>query len=329
MFDPIASFLGKTISFFYELIPNLGVAIILLTVAVNLVLFPLTLKQTRSMRAMQELQPELKELQRELKHDKQALQQATMELYRERGINPLAGCLPMLLQLPIWFALFSALRSFSTAFVAPVEGESLLGPLKFVLRDSRLFHDIAAWGSAPVETQSSFAGWKDFLWMDLGDSASEAFSTGFRTALPYLITILIVMGTTYWQTIQTQKRTKNDDQSQEKQPQQQAGQAMMKIMPFFMGLISFNLPGGLPVYFAAANLFRIGQQALIIRLDERKAAAGDAPEKKEKQAPTKGTAPKPAPPATKTPSGGTSTTPRPQQRRPQGSKKRGKKRKRR
>jgi YidC/Oxa1 family membrane protein insertase len=326
MFDPIASFLGKTISFFYELIPNLGVAIILLTIAVNLVLFPLTLKQTRSMRAMQELQPELKELQRELKHDKQALQQATMELYRERGINPLAGCLPMILQLPIWFALFSALRSFSSAFVSPEPGVSAAGPLKFVLRDSRLFDDIATWGNALDAGEPASGAWKDFLWMDLGNSASDAFSTGFMTALPYLITILIVMGTTYWQTIQTQKRTKNDDQGQEKQPQQQAGQAMMKIMPFFMGLISFNLPGGLPVYFGAANLFRIGQQALIIRLDERKAAAaGDVPEK---SAPARKPAPKPNPPARKQPSGGSGTTPRPQQRGPQGSKKRGKKRKR-
>ena len=327
MFDPIASFLGKTISFFYELIPNLGVAIILLTVAVNLVLFPLTLKQTRSMRAMQALQPELKELQRELKQDKQALQQATMELYRERGINPLAGCLPMILQLPIWFALFSALRSFSSAFVSPEAGVSSAGPLKFVLRDSRLFDDIATWGNALEAGEPASGAWKDFLWMDLGNSASDAFSTGFVTALPYLITILIVMGTTYWQTIQTQKRTKDDDQDKEKQPQQQAGQAMMKIMPFFMGLISFNLPGGLPVYFGAANLFRIGQQALIIRLDERKTDGADAAPKA--QAPAKGTAKKPAPSPKPEPSRGKPTTPRPQQHRPQGSKKRGKKRKRR
>ncbi|NIP92181.1 MAG: membrane protein insertase YidC, partial [Akkermansiaceae bacterium] len=77
-----------TLSFFYGLIPNFGIAIILLTITIGLLLFRLTLKQTRSMRALQEIQPEIKRLQRELKHDKQAQQQAMMDLYKEKGVNP-------------------------------------------------------------------------------------------------------------------------------------------------------------------------------------------------------------------------------------------------
>jgi YidC/Oxa1 family membrane protein insertase len=115
MWDAIREFLGAVVSFFYGLIPNLGVAIILLTVAVGLVLFPLTLKQTRSMRAMQLLQPEIKRLQKEYAGDKPALQQATLALYKERGVNPAAGCLPLLLQMPVWFALFQVLQSFSAS----------------------------------------------------------------------------------------------------------------------------------------------------------------------------------------------------------------------
>ena len=115
MWDAIREFLGAVVSFFYGLIPNLGVAIILLTVAVGLVLFPLTLKQTRSMRAMQLLQPELKRLQKEHVGDKPGLQQATLALYKERGVNPAAGCLPLLLQMPVWFALFQVLQSFSAS----------------------------------------------------------------------------------------------------------------------------------------------------------------------------------------------------------------------
>ena len=113
MWDAIREFLGAVVSFFYGLVPNLGVAIILLTVAVGLLMFPLTLKQTRSMRAMQLLQPELKRLQKEYVGDKPGLQQATLALYKERGVNPAAGCLPMLLQMPIWFALYQVLQSFS------------------------------------------------------------------------------------------------------------------------------------------------------------------------------------------------------------------------
>src|SRR4030043_165521 len=113
MGDAIREFLGGGGWVFYGLIPNLGVAIILLTIAVGVVLFPLTLKQTRSMKAMQEIQPELKRLQKEHAGDKQAMQQATMDLYKSRGVNPAAGGLPMLLQMPIWFALYQVLRSFA------------------------------------------------------------------------------------------------------------------------------------------------------------------------------------------------------------------------
>jgi len=91
MWDTIREFLGAVVSFFYGLVPNLGVAIILLTVAVGLLMFPLTLKQTRSMRAMQLLQPELKRMQKEYAGDKAGLQQATLALYKERGVNPAAG----------------------------------------------------------------------------------------------------------------------------------------------------------------------------------------------------------------------------------------------
>ncbi|MBP1632558.1 MAG: rane protein insertase, YidC/Oxa1 family, partial [Acidobacteria bacterium] len=87
MWDTVREFLGAVVSFFYGLVPNLGVAIILLTVAVMLLLFPLTLKQVRSMRAMQQLQPELKRLQKEYVGDKPGLQQATLALYKERGVN--------------------------------------------------------------------------------------------------------------------------------------------------------------------------------------------------------------------------------------------------
>ncbi|MFV9672661.1 MAG: YidC/Oxa1 family membrane protein insertase, partial [Acidimicrobiia bacterium] len=103
--------LGGVLNFFYQFIPNLGIAIILLTLAISLVLFPLTLKQTRSMKAMQEIQPEVKRLQKELKGDKEELNKELMALYQERGVNPAAGCLPMIVQMPLWFGLFSVLRS--------------------------------------------------------------------------------------------------------------------------------------------------------------------------------------------------------------------------
>jgi len=247
IWDGLQSILGAIVSFFYGLIPNLGIAIILLTIVVGLAMFPLTLKQTRSMRAMQEMQPEIKRLQAELKHDRQALQEATMALYKERNVNPAAGCLPLILQMPIWFALFSVLRSFAST-----------EPAKFLIDGSRLASDIVA---SPPEGIY-------FLGMDLTVTPGVAYQWGWVAAIPYFITILVVIATAWYQQKQTMARSQNQDQ------QQPPGQAVMKIFPLFFGFISFQMPAGLVVYFAASQVFRIGQQAFIIALDDRREEQG-------------------------------------------------------
>jgi YidC/Oxa1 family membrane protein insertase len=292
--------LGAILSFFYSLIPNFGIAVILLTIVIGVILFPLTLKQTRSMKAMQEIQPELKRLQRDLKHDRQAQQAAMMELYKERGVNPAAGCLPLILQMPVWFALFSVLRAFASSDLATA--------IKYVTSGSAL--------ETAVTRAVNGAGTLDFLWMDMRVSPSKSIAEqGFVRAMPYLITIVVVMITAYWQQKQTMAKTQPNAQPQ-------PGQAVMKIFPFFFGFISFNLPAGLVVYFAASQLFRIGQQAMILGLDTRR---------KEK-APSRPKAPPPkeqaeTPTAKSNPAG--ASQPPAATRRPQGSKKkRGKKRRR-
>lgn len=314
IWNGIQQILGATLSFFYDLIPNFGMAIILLTVAIGLLLFRLTLKQTRSMRAMQEIQPEIKRIQRELKQDKQAQQAAMMELYKEKGVNPAAGCLPLILQMPIWFALFSVLRSFGSGQLAE--------RLKWVTEGSAL--------EAAVQAHTTARPTLDFLWMDLTRTPSqvgfgETLADGTEVAgdlmafIPYVITILVVMATAYWQQKQTMSR--NTQQGQQQQP----GQAIMKIFPFFFGFISFNMPTGLVVYFAASQIFRIGQQALIIKLDEKhdeEAAAAPKESKKNKSGPHE-------PPPADTADPETGPTSKPVKRQPQGSKKkRGKKRRR-
>src|SRR5438874_6297285 len=110
MFKPLASPLSSLMAFFYGLVPNYGISIILLTVVVMLVLTPFTVKSTRSMLAMQRLQPEIKRLQQQHKNDRQALNEAMMAFYKEHNVNPLGGCLPMLLQMPVFFGLYEAIR---------------------------------------------------------------------------------------------------------------------------------------------------------------------------------------------------------------------------
>ncbi len=103
--------LVPTLNFFHGLIPNYGIAIILLTLLVRIIFWPLTHKSTESMKRMQAIQPQLKEIQAKFKGEPQKLQQETMRIYRENKVNPMSSCLPMLIQIPVFIALFTVLRS--------------------------------------------------------------------------------------------------------------------------------------------------------------------------------------------------------------------------
>ena len=123
----IQNFLGHILDGAYKVIPSYGLAIIILTLLVRVVLIPLTVKQIRSMAAMNKLQPELKRLQQKYKGDRQKLNEEMMKLYREHGVNPLGGCFPLLMQAPVFIALYSVLRagiSFDVALASPVQAPS-------------------------------------------------------------------------------------------------------------------------------------------------------------------------------------------------------------
>jgi len=120
----ILNFLGHVLDGIYKVIPSYALAIIILTLLVRVVLIPLTVKQIRSMAAMNKLQPELKRLQQKYKGDRQKLNEEMMKLYREHGVNPLGGCFPLLMQAPVFIALYSVLRSavpFDVALASPVQ----------------------------------------------------------------------------------------------------------------------------------------------------------------------------------------------------------------
>lgn len=125
LFGALVGFLSDSIQFFYNLtlnmgVPNYGIAIMMFTVAIKVLLFPLTSIQVRSMKKMQEIQPRIKELQEKHKKDPQKSQQAMMELYKKEKVNPFSGCLPLLVQMPILIALFNSLRTFFDPIKHPV-----------------------------------------------------------------------------------------------------------------------------------------------------------------------------------------------------------------
>src|SRR4030042_6180877 len=119
--QPFVTFFKMALEFFFQYVHNYGVAIILLTVSVRIILLPLTITQTRNMIQMQRIQPKLKELQQKYKDDKEKLQKELMAFYKEHNVNPLAGCFPLLLQMPIFFALYRVLIDYPN-----LKGESFL-----------------------------------------------------------------------------------------------------------------------------------------------------------------------------------------------------------
>jgi len=238
IWNGLQSILGTLLAFFYDIVPNYGIAIILLTILVNFVVFPLTLKQTRSTRAMQEIQPDVERLRKKHKDDPETLNQEIMALYRERGVNP-AGCfLPLLVQMPIWFALFRVLRE----------------PLNWIPEGSKL---AVARAGGPL----------NFLSMDLEVAPSEVVSSSglfSLEAIPYVLLVGFVVLTGFLQ----QKLTTPRNQ-QHTNPQAAQAQRITKILPIFFGVISYIWPAGLNLYFATSNTFRTGQQLLIFRIDGR------------------------------------------------------------
>lgn len=108
----IGQILFNLLSFFYDITNSYGIAIVLLTLVFRFVTFPLNLKQIKSTKAMNALVPERKKLEEKYKNDKQKLNEEMMQLYQKHKINPLAGCLPMLIQFPVFIAMFNVVRNF-------------------------------------------------------------------------------------------------------------------------------------------------------------------------------------------------------------------------
>lgn len=257
LFDILKQALGSVLAFFYDILApplsegaGLGVAIILLTIFINLVVFPLTLKQTRATRAFTEIQPEIKRLQKEYKDDPQEMQKRLMALQKSAGATP-GGCLlPLLIQMPIWFALFQLLQN---PLIRDPDGAVVAGA-------AHPINPASALGQALQDGTD-----KLFLGMDLSFSPSNAFAISLRTALPYLILMMVMVATQYvqqWHSTYGQERPAD-------QKGAGAQQAITKIMPLFIGFISWNFPAGLVLYWTTSNLFRLGQQALIFKMDGR------------------------------------------------------------
>ena len=219
MFDPILKAIGWLLSIFYAAVPNLGISIILLTFTIMLLLYPLTAKQARSMIAMQMHQPEIKRIQAKYKNDRAKMNEEVMKYYQEQKINPLAGCLPLVIQLPIFFALFRVLRS----------------PYKYVPDTSKLYSAFCSTKTGGLATVSQCSGdlkrfsylptHQKFLGVDLSVTAPSQVTT-WATIVAFSFVLLSVLSG-FMQSRQAQRRT----------PQANKQMAtVMKILPVAFGI---------------------------------------------------------------------------------------------
>jgi YidC/Oxa1 family membrane protein insertase len=243
--------LAGLLAFFYGIIANYAIAIGLLTLTVMLVLSPLTLKSTRSMLAMQRLQPEVKKIQQKYKggdtQQKQQMQQEMMALYKEHQVNPMSGCLPMLVQLPVLFVMYHIIRGLTQVRSA---GACPGFDPKYLDKGTRLFQDLCSSG----REMNAFG-------MDLAKSASQALSDSIPGGIPFLLLTGSVAFVQYYQSRQMTRRN----------PGAQSPQIQMvtKVMPVMFGVFSFAFPAALNVYWLISGLFRVGQQGAMYRWDPR------------------------------------------------------------
>lgn len=225
---------------------NVVLSIVVFTVLVRLAILPLTAQQQRSSKRMQELQPELKKLQEKHKNDREKLAAEQMALYKEHGVNPFGGCLPLLIQFPILIGLYQAI--IFTLAATPFQLLDLSG--RFLLPG--LDHLV------PLEN----------LWLGMDLSQPPTNNPQWALALPVLVLV-----TTWAQSKLTVTPAPTQGSSDGRPNQAQAmTQSMTTIMPLMFGFFSLSFSVGLSIYFVISNVIGIIQYSLMgqSKLDLRK-----------------------------------------------------------
>ncbi len=221
--NPLINIIVATSHFLFS---SFGLTIIVLTIIIRAVTFPLTLKQLRVSKAMQGIQAQMTELRKKYGKDQQRLAQEQMKLYKQAGMNPLGCILPMLVQMPVWIALYQAI--IRVLAVAPEDFLNL----------SRSLYSSWSLGFSLVPLQSKF------LWLDLA-------------APDRLLILPILVGASMW--IQQKMTTvQTTDPSQQSQ-----NQIMLWMMPLMFAFLTLNFPSGLALYWVASNIIGIALQYFV------------------------------------------------------------------
>lgn len=226
---------------FYGWTHNYAIALAMIALAVMLLITPLTLKSTKGMLEMQRLQPEMKKLQNQYRNDRQKLNEEMMKLYQEHKVNPLASCLPLLAQMPVFIIMFRVIHGLT---YIPA-GQTTFHP-KYISASSELYKSLVG------KTEMRAFG------LDLAARPSAIMGESLTKGIPYALLIVGLAGLFFIQQRMVASRSPQASMS--------AGQAkVMQYMPVAFAIFQVFLPTGLVIYYATQAVVRIVQQWYITR----------------------------------------------------------------
>ena len=233
---------SRLIAQFYSLTHNYALAIGAVAVVVMLLITPLTLKSTKGMLEMQKLQPEMRRLQAEFKGDRQKLNEAMMKLYQEHKVNPMASCLPIAAQMPVFIIMFRALHG----LINRPDGPGTAFVPKYLDHTSDLYNSLLG------KTKMLAFG------LDLAETPVAAVKAGFGKGMIYVGFVALLAGLYFVQQKMVASRTVS--------PTMSASQAkLMQYLPVLFAVFQLFLPTGLIVYYMVQAIIRIVQQFYITK----------------------------------------------------------------
>lgn len=282
MWDYLLKGLGFIINFIYGLVDNYGLAIILFTIVVKLLLLPLNIRSQRAMRKQQKIQPALAELQKKYANDKEKLQQEMMKLYRENNVSMTGGCLPLLIQMPILIALYQVIQKPIT-YIRGINLWDFQDKIKALMGadaniDSIISHKQIELANAAQNTHGINHEWAinfDFLGLDLSKNPMEGinrlFSGDFSDlSIVMLVVIPILAVLTSWLSMKvTQIKQAKDN------PVAQTTGTMNLLMPLMTGFFTVSLPSGMGLYWTASSVCQIVQHIALNKYLEKEEEGQD------------------------------------------------------
>jgi len=265
MFDIICIPLGWLLKYIYLFVQNYGFAIILFTLITKFILFPLTIKQQKTMAQTQLLQPKLTALQKQYGDNREKFSEESMKLYKKYGVSPFSGCLPMLIQLPIILALYYVIREPLT-YIWGQSADTVAALIKeYGITAAKGSEEIALTAKL-AELGKEFAINYGFFGLDL--SITPQFKNpNIIWVIPALAGITTWLSTKLTQVTADKKKEDDGKPKRPPRPGEKSPNAntntMMNIMPFMTVWFAFMLPAGVGLYWIASNIFQMGQQFVL------------------------------------------------------------------